>query len=230
MGSAEQLADTNGSKRQLRKRRAGADIQGRYQQLRIEHPNASAGAIRRTLLGEFRADEVPSERTFREWLKRDGAPPEAKGWGFGSLDSPERTASVVGILRRVSPGEWWPNEDEAWWCSQIVLSTPDVPAAAIPMLARLYWLRSATGGDTGDLDEFVAYGPWEADRAVAYQAAIDAGAVSPPPAHLQEHFNGEHLDHQMFNALGNRPTSHEEAAAAFQHFQDFRRRQNEPQE
>ncbi|MCC7089535.1 MAG: hypothetical protein IT295_10295 [Dehalococcoidia bacterium] len=184
MGSTEQLADTNGSIRQLRKRRTAADVQGRYQQLRIEYPNASAGALRRTLLGEFRADEVPTERTFREWLKRDGAPPAVKPWGFGSMDSPERNSVVVGLLRRVQPGQWWPNEDEAWWSSQILLSAPGVPAATAISLARLYWLRTSTGRGTEDLDEFVAFAPWDPARAALYQAAIDAGDVNPPPVQL----------------------------------------------
>jgi len=232
MGSREQLAEINGSNRQLRKRRAAADIQGRYQQLRIEHPNASAGAIRRTLLGEFRADEVPSERTFREWLKRDGAPPEAKPWGIGSLDSPERTASVIGILRRVTPGQWWPNEDEAWWCSQILLSSPDVPAAAVPVLARSYWLRSATGSGTDDLDEFLAFAPWVAERAVHYQAAIDTGEVNPPPALLQDHINTDQLDHQTLNLMGGplSPEMRRKIVANTRSLREFMREQDATQE
>lgn len=201
MRSEVHLSAIPGRKRQQRKRRFPPPILTRYEELRIT-PGITAKAIYDALRNEFGASNIPGERSLRDWISQDGPAPDAKPWGIGSLDSPERTAAVIAMVRQVTPGQWWPNEDEAWWCSQIVLSAPDVPAGAIPTLARLYWLRSATGRGTDDLDEFIAFAPWDAERAVHYQAAIDAGGVHPPPVNLQEHINTERLDHHTLALYG----------------------------
>jgi hypothetical protein len=71
------------------------------------------------------------------------------------------------------------------WLRVIHVVAPDLEPPTAYRLARLYLSRMEREQDTGDLDAWLAFGPWRSPAAAAaYERAVDAEWISASPAAL----------------------------------------------
>jgi hypothetical protein len=135
--------------------------------------------------GALAVEKLPDLRTIQRWVKelrpvdRSGrwrlGPTDAAGLGFVLTARAELMAETDGRVSEIS-------NETASWLLTVHEVAPDLEPLSAHRVARLYQVRTEQGGDTGDLDAWLGYGPWRNDKALArYEAAVAGGWIKPPP-------------------------------------------------
>jgi len=131
------------------------------------------------------AEKLPDLRTIQRWV-RELRPADRSGrWRLGPADDAsagfvlaaraELMTETEGRVSEIS------NEAESWLMIVHAVA-PDLDPLTAHRVARLYQMRTKQGRDTGDLDAWLGFSPWQSDAAAArYEAAVAAGWIEPPP-------------------------------------------------
>ena len=138
--------------------------------------------------GAINAEKLPDLRTIQRWAKELRPVDRSGRWRLGPAD--DATAGFVLAARaelmtetdgRVSEIS---NETESWLLVVHAVA-PDLDPLTAHRAARVYQLRTEKGRDTGDLDAWLGFSPWQSDAAAGrYEAAVAAGWIEPPPSGL----------------------------------------------
>jgi hypothetical protein len=131
--------------------------------------------------GSLTADRVPGIRTIERWVK-DTQPKDSSGrWRLSVVDAEDasflltvRAAVISGTDGRVREL----TVATVGWLRAIHAVAPDLEPWSAHRLARSYLSRIEQEQDTGDLDAWLAFGPWRGmEAAAAYERAVREGWV-----------------------------------------------------
>jgi hypothetical protein len=132
------------------------------------------------------ADRVPDTRTLQRWVKaiqpKDTSGRwrldvgDAEGAAFLLTARAAVTSESEGRIRELSVAA-------TAWLRTIHAVAPDLDPWSAHRLARSYLSRVEREQDTGDLDLWLAFGPWRsAEAAAAYERAVREGWVDHSPS------------------------------------------------
>jgi hypothetical protein len=138
--------------------------------------------------GVVTVDKLPDLRTIQRWVKELSALDRSGRWRLTpaaeAADAFALTARVEVMTETEGRVSEISNETESWLLT-IHAVAPDLDPVSAHRLARLYLARGAHARDTGDLDAWLGFRPWQSDAAAArYEAAVAAGWIKPPPSGL----------------------------------------------
>jgi hypothetical protein len=138
--------------------------------------------------GSLTADRVPDIRTIERWVKATQPKDRSGRWRLSVVDADD-AAFLLTVRAAVISGSEGRIRDlsvaVAAWLRAIHAVAPDLEAWSAHRLARSYLSRIEQKQDTGDLDAWLAFGPWRGkEAAAAYQRAVGAGWVDHWPSAL----------------------------------------------
>ena len=140
------------------------------------------------LSGSLSPDQVPHIRTIQRHVK-DVRPVDPSGrWRLSVVDDDDAAFLLSARAAVISATEGRVREISvaaAAWLRAIHAVAPDLEAWSAHRLARSYLSRIEQKQDTGDLDAWLAFGPWRGkEAAAAYERAVRAGWIDHWPSPL----------------------------------------------
>jgi hypothetical protein len=138
--------------------------------------------------GSLVLDRVPTLRTVERWVK-DVRPNHSSGrWRLDVSDG-EDAAFLLAVRVAVMDVTDGRVRDlsvaSVAWLRVILAVAPDLEPTAAYRLARLYQSRVERKQDTGNLDAWLAFGPWRSPQAAAaYERAVERGWIEGSPVTL----------------------------------------------
>jgi hypothetical protein len=136
----------------------------------------------------FTADRVPGIRTIERWVKAIQPKDPSGRWRLSVVDA-EDAAFLLAVRAAVISGTEGRVREltvtTVGWLRAIHAVAPDLEPWSAHRLARSYLSRIERERDTGDLDAWLAFGPWRGKEAAAsYERAVREGWVDHSPSAL----------------------------------------------
>ncbi|MHB0874506.1 MAG: hypothetical protein ACYC5O_00535 [Anaerolineae bacterium] len=129
-------------------------------------------------------DRLPGLRTIQRIVKAARETDPSGPWTLED-SNPEDAQHVLGVLRFYHgwPGKALVTKDLADWIGRVARAAPTLPYRWVGRIALAY-LHTAKG-QTRDLDQFLAFRPWESqERGLVYNAYTTGGGARVPIAAL----------------------------------------------
>lgn len=128
---------------------------------------------------------VPSQRTIERSVKRGTSIDKSGRWSLvDSTGDDARTVLNVlrGVIRRSDRRITYFTKDEADWVLKVSKAAPGLDSFCVWLLVKLYQRRLVDKNiDTGDLDAYIAFTPWEgAAQLAVYKDEVSRG-LKPLP-------------------------------------------------
>jgi hypothetical protein len=138
--------------------------------------------------GVVTADYLPDLRTIQRWVKALNVVDRSGRWRLtptADADARFALAARAELMTETDGRVSEISNETASWLLTVHAVAPDLDPLSAHRIARLYQVRTTHGHDTGDLDAWLGFRPWQSDMAAAqYEAAVAAGWIKPPPSGL----------------------------------------------
>jgi hypothetical protein len=134
--------------------------------------------IRRRLVDRFGEAATPTDRTV-ENIAREVTPRDSSGdWSPTDSDNPmpQLREVLATVIERTEGRKRHLTKREAETTGRLLAFAPDVPPWQAYVLARWYLAEREANAPTEDLDEWLAFAPWQ-DGGARYERAFERGWI-----------------------------------------------------